>query len=425
MVDVSRIEPLQEAAGRWSELDVRTLLAESAIAVGAGSPTDAGMAWTLPTEVEHPITMAGGIPDPSTLPAKDLRQALDMVLTTVPEEALRYGGVPGFEGLREALAERMSRIDGIPMTLDNFVITNGSAGGIDTVCDAFVEPGDVVVVEGPSFSGSMRTFRGHSAEIVQVPVDAEGIVVDKAAEVMERAKASGKLVKLVYVISDFHNPTGATMSSERRKALVRLCAEHQALIVEDAAYAEIYFGRNRPDSLYGLAGGQGVLKVGTYSKPIATGLRIGWVQGRADFIEALIRVKYDMGNSPLLQRALAEYVTSGKLDEHLAMMRPIYAEKCETLCRSLEDHCSQYLKFRRPDGGFFLWVECIGPKSRDVMQAAAIEGIIFPVGATFFINGDEDDTSHLRFAFSTATLDELAQVGPRLRKVFDKVIGER
>ena len=206
--------------------------------------------------------------------AKDLRQALDMVLTTVPEEALRYGGVPGFEGLREALAERMSPIDSVPMTLDNFVITNGSAGGIDTVCDAFVEPGDVVIIEGPTFSGSTRTFRGHSAEIVQVPVDDDGIVVGKAAEVMERAKASGKRVKLVYVISDFHNPTGVAMSSERRKALVQLCAEHQVLIVEDAAYAEIHFGQNRPDSLYGLAGGQGILKVGTFSKPIATGLSL-------------------------------------------------------------------------------------------------------------------------------------------------------
>ena len=424
MVDVRRSKGLDQAAGRWREVDLRSLLAESAVAIGAGSPTDAGVAWTLTTEVETPITMAGGIPDPATLPAKELQEALANAVLETPEETLRYGGVLGYEGLREALAERWSRIDGVPLTLDNFITSNGSAGGIANVCDAFLEQGDVVIVEAPSFSGSIRTIRGHMADIVPVPVDDQGVVVDEVARAIEEAEASGKRVKVFYTIADFHNPTGVTMSAERREALIQLCAEHQVIILEDAAYADIYFGEGRPPSLYGMAGGQGVLKVGTFSKPIATGLRIGWVQGREDFIDALSRVKYDMGNSPVLLRALAEYVGSKQMEEHLEEMRPLYKAKCEALCRSLEEHCSQYVRFTKPDGGFFLWVECIGPKARDLMREAAELGLIFPVGATFFLQGDDDDTSHIRLAFSTASVEELEQVGPRMREAFVRAMGE-
>ena len=424
MVDVRRGKGLEQAAGRWREVDVRSLLAESAIAIGAGSPTDAGVAWTLTTESEAPITMAGGIPDPATLPARALQEALSNAVLETPEETLRYGGVLGYEGLREALAERWSRIDGVPLTLDNFITSNGSAGGIANVCDAFLEHGDVVIVEEPSFSGSIRTIRGHMAELAPVPIDDQGVLVDEVARAIEKAEASGKRVKLFYTIADFHNPTGVTMSAERREALIRLCAERQVIILEDAAYADIYFGEARPPSLYGMAGGQGVLKVGTFSKPIATGLRIGWVQGREDFIDALGRVKYDMGNSPVLLRALAEYVASKKLEEHLEQMRPLYKAKCEALCRSLEEHCSQYVRFTKPDGGFFLWVECIGPKARDLMREAAELGLIFPAGATFFLQGDDDDTSHIRLAFSTASVEELEQVGPRMREAFVRAMGE-
>ena len=413
------------SAGLWKDLDVRALLAQSAIRIGAGTPTDSGVSWTPATAVEHPITLGGGIPDPATLPARELQEALTRTLLDSPDEALRYGGVLGFEGLREVVAERQGRVDGVPLTPSNFIMSNGSAGGISNVCDAFVEPGDVVMVEAPSFSGSLRTIRGHMAEVVSVPMDERGVLVDILADEIGRAEADGKRVKLFYTVADFHNPTGTTMSLDRREDLIELCAEHGVLILEDAAYAEIYFHEEPPPSLYGLAQGQGILKVGTFSKPIATGLRVGWVQGREDFIDALSRVKFDMGNSPVLLRALWEYLRSGKLDEHLEQMRPLYASKCQALCQSLEEHCSQYVRFTRPEGGFFLWVECLGPTASEVARKAAEVGLIFPVGANFFLNGERNDASHVRLAFSMASVEELQQVGPLMRDAFARAIGER
>lgn len=412
----------QAATSTWSDVDVRDMLAASAISVGAGTPTDAGVSWMSIPEVEHPITMGGGVPDPGTLPVAELQKAIAGALFETPSETLSYGGVVGYEGLREALADRFSRLDGVALDLENFVINNGSAGSINNICDAFVEPGDVVLVESPTFSGSLRTMRGHMADIVAVPLDEQGLDVDAAAEQIRRAKDAGKRVKALYTVTDFHNPTGTTMSTARREALIDMCAEHRVVIVEDAAYAEIYFGEKPPPSLYGMADGQGILKVGTFSKPIATGLRVGWVQGRNDFVKALSEVKFDMGGSPVLLRALAAYVGSGKLSDHLDEMRPLYAAKCKALCDSIEQHCSDYVRFTRPDGGFFLWLDCLGANARDVADAAAKEGLMFPVGSLFYLNGDEDDTSHVRLAFSTASVDDLSQVGPRLRRAFERAL---
>ena len=335
----------------WADTDIRTLLNRAALAVGAGTPTDQGVPWFQAPAVEDPILLAGGIPDPDTLPAAELLQSLDRALNDTA--SLTYGGVLGFDGLRDVLADRYSRLDGVPLSPDNFILNGGSSGSIANVCDAFVEPGDVVLVESPTFAGSLRTFRGHLADVVAVPLHDPGAVESALAA----AEGAGKSVKLLYTIADFHNPTGATMPPECREALVELCASRRVLIVEDAAYADIYFGDGPPPSLYGMANGEGVLRVGTFSKPIATGLRVGWVQARDDFVQALSRVKFDMGTSPLLLRALADYVGSGKMDEHLGEMRQLYRDKCEVLCQGLAEHCGDDLEFTEPKGGFFLWVK--------------------------------------------------------------------
>ena len=288
------------ASARWRDVDLLAMLSRSAITLGAGTPTDAGTSWAPPTEASNPIGLGAGMPDPATMPVRELQEALTHVLCCTPEAALEYGGVLGLDGLRESLAERGSRRDGVPLSPRNFIMTAGSSGGIDNVCSAFVEPGAVIMVESPSFFGSVRTIRGHMAEVVPVTMDEEGVSVDELAEHIREAEAVGKKVKLLYTVADFHNPTGTTMSPDRRYALIELCAERHVLIVEDAAYADIYFEAEPPLSLYGLAEGEGVIKVGTFSKPIATGLRVGWVQAREDIIDALSRVRFDMGISPLL-----------------------------------------------------------------------------------------------------------------------------
>ena len=413
---------VKEASDRWVDLDIKDFLSDSALSIGAGSATDAGAGWSLPKEHPDPIIAAGGIPDEATLPVEGLREALNSVLTSEAENALKYGGILGFEGLRSILAQRQSRLDGIKLEPGNFILHNGSSGCLDNVCKAFIVPGDVVIVEGPAYSGTVRTIRGSMAEVIEVPIDDDGLSIDGVATAIEQAEASGKRVKFVYVNPDFQNPTATTMPKERRSELVKLCAEHKVLIIEDATYTELYFDTPPPESMYAMTNGQGVVKIGTFSKIIATGLRIGWVQARQDYIDAMARVRFDMGNNPLLLRALAKYIESDKLDPHIKHMRPIYAEKCNVLSQSLLEHCEPYVRFNKPGGGFFFWFECIGASAEEVCRAAAEEGLLIPPGNQFYLDKEKADQSYVRLAFSNASLEHLADIGRRLRAAFLKVV---
>jgi len=212
------------------------------------------------------------------------------------------------------------------------------------------------------------------------------------------------------------------MNLGRRKALLELCGEYNVLVLEDAAYTELYFDDSPPPSLFAMGGGEGVLRMGSFSKIIATGLRSGWVEAAPRYTEALARVRFDMGNNPLIQRALTRYVDSGALEPHVENMRDLYRQKCDALANSLEEFCEPYVRFNRPEGGFFLWVECIGVGAMELTQTAAREGLMFPAGAFFYRDGAEADDSHVRLAFSNAPIEELQQAGQRMRDVFQMLV---
>ncbi len=405
----------------WSSATILDFLTDAAKSIGVGTSTDAGWAPPAPAGTK-PIMMTGGIPDPDTLPRHELLEAMRKVLHHSPAEALRYGGTQGYEELRLSLAERYAAADGIPQGPENFVLTNGSAGGIDLISATFINPGDIVVAESPTFSGTLRTFRGHMAKLLSVPTDAEGMNTDALEELLRRQQRDGQPVKAIYTIPDYHNPMGTNMSLKRRRHLVELGARYQALIIEDDAYSEINFDGQEMPSVYSLAGGQGVLRACTFSKTIATGLRVGWVQGRADFVDACVRMRFDMGASPLLHRMLGEFVGSGQWEHHIRKMRKLYSEKCQALMGSLMNECEPYMRFQRPQGGFFLWVECRdGIDSGEVAKFAAEEGALIVPGRNFYMDGK--DSSHLRLAFSTESPADLTEAGRRLARAFARAAG--
>ena len=406
----------------WADTPVSDLASEAARLAGVGDPNDAGWTWTLPSEYPDLIPLGGGIPDAPTIPTEQFREALNAVLDEEADDAMVYGGWMGFGGLREAMADRQNRIEGLNLDADNFIIHNGSSAAMDNIAKTFIEPGDVVIAEGPTFSGIVEGIESYMAEIVEVPVEEDGISLEAVAAAISESEAAGKRVKMVYTIPDYHNPTGVTMSAARRGALLELCASHSVLLVEDGAYSELYFGGPPPPSMYSLSDGYGVMRVGSFSKVAATGLRIGWVQARHEVISALTKVRHDMGTSPILLRAMARYLRTGHLETHVERMRELYALKCRALCDSLEEHCGEYARFTRPEGGFFLWLECIGASASEVRVVAADEGLVFPSGATFFNDPDRAGDRYLRLAFSSASVEQLGQVGPRLASAFRKVV---
>ena len=345
----------------WTETSLSDLASDAARMAGVGDPNDAGWTWTLPSEYPDLIPLGGGIPDAPTIPTEQFREALNAVLDEESDDALVYGGWMGYESLRDLMAERQNRIEGMDLDASNFIIHNGSSAAMDNIAKAFINPGDVAIVEGPSFSGIVETIQSYSAEIIEVPIEEDGVSLEAVAAAIAESEAAGKTVKMIYTIPDYHNPTGVTMSAARRRTLIELCAAHRVLLVEDGAYSELYFDNPPPPSLYAMSDGLGVMRVGSFSKVAATGLRIGWVQARPDITSALSKVRFDMGTSPILLRAMARYVESGHLETHVEEMRELYALKCRTLCDSLEEHCASYVRFN-PTGRWLLPVAGVHPR---------------------------------------------------------------
>lgn len=406
----------------WSDYDLDELASDGAKFLSRGSSTD----WGLPADIEPkvpPITLGGGIPDPDSLPRQQLLESMSRTINVPTDEPLRYGGGVGYEDLRHEMAKRFNKERGANVTAEHFLMTNGSAGAIDLVCSAYLSPGDTVITERPTFSGSVRTFRGHQANIVTIPIDDNGMCTDQLEDTIDKVTKDGSRVKIIYTIATFHNPAGISMSQDRREELLRIAAKHQILVVDDEAYAELYFPSTQlPTDLSTLSGCHGVISVGTFSKIIATGLRVGWIHGDPRVLDHVLRMRFDMGNSPLLHHMLTDFMSSGQLDEHIVSMRSLYQEKCSALANGLRDYCEPYLTFKEPLGGFFMWINLqhgLDPKS---VQAAAVEeGLIAPSGHAFFPHQEEMDSRSIRLAYSWAQKGDLEEAAKRLGRACERV----
>ena len=235
--------------------------------------------------------------------------------------------------------------------------------------------------------------------------------------------ADGRRLKLIYVIANFHNPAGVTMTLERRKELVEIAREAGALIVEDAAYDGLrYDGEDLP-SLFTLAGGDGVIRIGTFSKIAATGLRLGYSQATPEVIGSLVNMRFDMGTSPLVARVVAELMRKGALERHRLAMVDLYRRKRDVMLAGLEEHCSAYCTWTQPEGGFFIWLELRpGHTGQEVSSAAYAEGAVVVPGDNFF--ADEDHDNFVRLAFSFIALDDIPEAIRRLGVALEKLYGD-
>lgn len=397
-------------------------LASAAARGGEGQ----GGEWGAPADVpRHPDLLALniGISDAASLPRVQLAAALQTVLERADDVALRYDMGHGHRPLREQLAAAQRARFGGVVDADCFQICTGASGAVDLVVRALIDPGDVIFAEAPAYLGTLRNFRGALADVRSVPMDADGLCVDALAEAVRACKRQGRRVKLVYTIATFQNPTGRTLSAARRRALLELAAQERFLVLDDDTYGELGYGE-RPDvpALSALADGHGVITVGSYSKVLATGLRVGWVQARPELIALLQRMRFEMGQSPLLLHAIARLGEEGVLSAHLARMRALYRQKMERIAGALERRGGRFLRFERPEGGFYLWAELLGGLTAEhVWRAAHREGVAVNPGYGFFAERRDPTGEHLRIAFSWTPLERLDEAAERLVRACERV----
>jgi len=375
----------------------------------------------LPPPPVEPILLTGGIPDPDSLPIEGLIACNERVLRREGTFALQYGGTQGYPGLAEWLARRINGTEGLDVGPENFVLTCGSAGGLENLCETFLDPGDVAIVERPTFPGSLRTVLSCLPEVAGVPVDDEGLVPDALEAVLDETRAAGKRAKLLYTISNFQNPAGATLTAERRLRLVELCRQHDVMMIQDDAYGAINFGPENNTTLFSLAGGTGAVLLGTFSKTLATGLRVGWIMGEKPVIDAVTRMRFDMGVSPWASRVIAEFCESGRFDDHLAAVTEIYRRKRDVMLAALSERCGRFARWSVPGGGFFLWLQLSeGVDPARLRITANDEGVVYVGGAAFFDDGSGAD--RVRLCYSNVAERDIPEAIMRFGRALERAV---
>jgi DNA-binding transcriptional MocR family regulator len=366
-----------------------------------------------------PIALTGGIPDPDSLPIDELAAASERVLRREGPEALRYGGHQGHAGLREWLAAQANAREGLPVTAENFTLTNGVSGAMINVCETFLDEGDVGLCEMPTFPGGAGAMQLCLADVAGVPLDEGGLLPEALEETIGRLENEGRRVKLLYTIPAFQNPTGSLMTLERRRQVVDICQRHGVLIAEDEAYEGIRFESERLPSLFALAGGKGAVQLGTFSKTVATGLRVGWVLADEPVIQALLRTRFDLGTNPWMQRTMLEFAKDGQFETHVEKVNAIYRSKRDVLLSALDERCSRHATWNRPAGGYFLWCTLAETVDPALLAEAARElGVAFVGGAAF--HRGQGGRQNIRLAFSYVAETDIPEAVQRLGRALEQ-----
>ena len=342
------------------------------------------------------ISFAGGFPDPETFPRERISALLQEFAAAGELSAFQYAPTRGLAGPLDAFADRLERLQGRRPADDELVITSGAIEALELIGKSFLDTGDVVVVEAPTYLGAIQAFRSFEATLVSVPLDGHGLDVDA----LQRKLAGGVRPKLVYTIPDHQNPAGVSLAAERRTPLVELARHYGFLIVEDVAYRELGFSDDALPSVWSL-GPDVVVQTGTTSKTFCPGVRLGWAAAPAEIAARLVSAKQltDQCAGALGQRLFEESARRGWIDEQLTRSRALYRRKGERLLAALERSLPDGTSWTRPEGGFFSWLTLPpGTDAVDLAARAAEHGVGIVPGTLFFADGRGRDTVRLSFS---------------------------
>lgn len=345
------------------------------------------------------VQLSFGFPFPESFPNDELAAATAAVLEEEGGRAMQYGGGEYADALSEFVADQ-ARGRGIDVESRTVTLTNGATDGLATVCDAFLEPGDTIVVGAPTFMGALTVFRSYGVDVESVPVDESGLDVAALEDWLATRREEGLATPtLVYVVPNFQNPTGATLTRERRERLVALAEEYDFVILEDDAYGELRYDGNPVPPLAAVDDHGRVLRVGTFSKTIGPGVRTGWVLADEELQEPL-KVVSAGGTNTFTQSVVARYAEDGRYEHNVERLREAYRERRDAALASLADHMPAGTDWTEPDGGFFIWVTLPGNVDAErLLEAAAEEGVVYLPGSMFFADDGGEDCLRISFSY--------------------------
>jgi len=347
------------------------------------------------------VSLAGGMPYVRALPEELVRSALDRVMSVEGPTALQYGSGQGVPHLREQILEVMA-LEGISASMDNVVVTTGSQQALDLVTKLFIDPGDVILAEAPSYVGAIGVFRSYQAHMVHVLTDENGLVPEALRETILRLRAENRTIKFLYTIPNFHNPAGVTLSAERRPEILAICKEHNILILEDNPYGLLSFDEPVPPAIRSLDE-DGVVYLGSFSKTLAPGFRVGWALAPHAIREKLVLAAEAaiLCPSSFSQLVISEYLTQADWRGQIDEFRSVYRERRDAMLEALDEHLPE-LTWNVPNGGFYIWVGL--PEQLDskaMLPRAVTELVAYTPGTAFFANGDGRQNLRLSFSYPT------------------------
>jgi len=360
------------------------------------------------------ISFAGGLPAPELFPVEEMKRVAVAVLEEAGSEALQYSTTEGFMPLRKQIALRMNHKFDMDVTPENIQIISGSQQGLDLSGKLFIDEEDVVLCESPTYLAAISAFKAYNPRFIAVPTDDDGMVIEELEKIL---KTTPK-VKLIYVIPDFQNPTGRSWSLERRKKFMELINAYEIPVIEDNPYGELRFEGEMLPALKKLDTKGLVIFFSTFSKIFCPGLRVGWIVAEKRFLEKYTLVKQgtDLHTSSINQREISKYMELYDLDENVEKIRKVYKKRRDVMIEAMEKEFPKEIKFTRPKGGLFLWVELpIHIKAEKLLMECLKQNVAFVPGDTFFPNGGIENT--LRLNYSNMSEERIVEGITRLAKV--------
>ncbi|TFB49844.1 PLP-dependent aminotransferase family protein [Cryobacterium tagatosivorans] len=347
------------------------------------------------------VSLAGGMPYVAALPQDLVIDAMERVMRERGAVALQYGSGQGIPLLREQILDVMA-LEGIRANADDVVVTTGSQHALELVSKLFLDPGDVVLSEGPSYVTALVIFKSYQAEVEHVPMDKNGLIPEALREHIARLKSAGKRIKFLYTIPSFHNPAGVTLSWERRLEILQIARQNDILVLEDNPYGLLYFDQPAPDAMRSVEE-DGVVYLGTFSKTLAPGFRVGWALAPHAIREKLVLANEAAVLSPssFTQSVISEYLSTADWKGQINTFRGVYHERKNALVGALEEYLPE-LTWTNPNGGFYVWVTLPDElDSKAMLPRAVTELVAYTPGTAFFGNGDGRQNMRLSFCYPT------------------------
>ncbi|TFD53914.1 PLP-dependent aminotransferase family protein [Cryobacterium sp. Hh11] len=347
------------------------------------------------------VSLAGGMPYVAALPEDLVINAMDRVMREKGATALQYGSGQGIPLLREQILDVMA-LEGIKANADDIVVTTGSQHALELVSKLFLDPGDVVISEGPSYVTAMVIFKSYQAEVDHVPMDENGLIPAALIEHIAALKAAGRTIKFLYTIPSFHNPAGVTLSWERRLEILEICRSNNILVLEDNPYGLLYFDKPAPDAIRSLER-DGVVYLGTFSKTLAPGFRVGWALAPHAIREKLVLANEAAVLSPssFTQMVISEYLSTADWKGQINTFRGVYHERKNAMLSALDEYLPD-LTWTDPTGGFYVWVTLPEQLDSKAMLPRAVKELVaYTPGTAFYGNGDGRQNMRLAFCYPT------------------------